>query len=249
MLLQSILSPVLVQIAISHLLKEWTLDHVHVSFIVMMLLFNLPLSAMSVKMRLDRDETAFFMETWLNCSFVLQSLLYFQYENRFTLSRSQWACVLGVLMNEVSLYGGDWFGHRVLTTFCLFSTLKILTSTVAHEERPWVHYGWQLLVYFEFLTYVLISLMDIWTNANIKWFVMAFLLSVPHAFPTSNAERQPKESLAHGLLSFHKRDNSITNLLDEDLVQQQQLQETVKNNLNFDETLHFDTQSLMKNTH
>lgn len=199
------------------------MNHAFIAFIGVLCTFNLPASMIVMKRRwFHEQEDTLSTEVWINCTFILECLFYVRYERGVSLSHLQWTIIFAILMNELTLLGGDWFGHHVLTVICFFAVLKILAHTVYHKNEQLIQYVWSLVLLLELVMLVSLPLLDIWKYGQVKWYVLTFLLTIPQMFPTSNLQRKPVESLEHGILAIHqpsllladRSKSSPTNLMD-----------------------------------
>jgi hypothetical protein len=180
--------PLGTQIAISYVASRHTKLHSQIGFLTSLLLVNLPIAIIALIYRVVGHDWALFMEMWLNCATILQCSFYYSFENNIMLSSGSYIVLFVVYMNEATFYGGNWFGHQVITFTCVFMLLKIFTSVCTSSQKVWAG-----LIMMEFCTMCALPLVFLWTVPTAEWFIPIFLVSVPLAYPTCNAEIAPNK--------------------------------------------------------
>lgn len=180
--IQHALAPVLAQIAISYIATGRLQNHAQLAFFAILVCFIFPLTIFAIISRAIDHQSAMFLETWAITALLAQTVFYYGYEMR-ALSHQHAFLALVVFMNEVTMYGGNWFGHRVMTWMCFFFSIKMIISAIDGNNTSKL---WSAIVCSEFVIMSAVPLVAIWTNGAIGWFVPAFLIAVPIAFPTKN---------------------------------------------------------------
>ena len=143
------------------------------------------------------------METWMNTSLIIQTMFYFGYEMRIFNGNHvpHLAFLFVIFMNEVTMYGGNWFGHQIITWMCFFFSIKIFAGVMETFSVRYIQQIWNIIVISEFIVMSAVPIMTILTGPTIGWFVPAFLPCVPIAFPTSNRTSLPSK-VQRGVLSI-----------------------------------------------
>lgn len=200
--LQFIVTPLAFQITASFFLKEVTKLNVQIAFVGFLFFVNLPLYMYAFKNRFMDEGDYIVNEMLANCSFILQSVFYFLYEQGYTISPQQAILIFVVLMNEFDVGGGVKFGHNIVTVSCFFAMLKIFTKVVEMKGGVFAIWYWRTILVLEWVVVIAMSMNDIWTQRKIQWVVGAVLFTLPISFPTTNLWKTPLESLQSGLFSF-----------------------------------------------
>lgn len=198
-----VLFPLLVQIAVSYIATKFTPAHSFVGYITSLSLINVPISIAGMGYHLLGDaETSLFIDMWLNCSLILQSAFYFVFENGTPLVPAQWIGLLIVFMNEFTFYGGNWFGHQVITLTAMFFIIKVFVSVASKQFAEYEQKIWSGLIITEYVSMIAITLGAMFLGPTpVVWFVPGFLLAIPYAYPTENVLIPPSVQ-QKGLLSI-----------------------------------------------
>lgn len=196
-------APLLVQIAATYILKD-TIPHPETwAFSYASCLVNLPICLFALSARAAGIEEALLFEAWATTATMLQALFYYGYEQgAIHRSRLHALVFCGFMLNEMTMYGGNWFGHQVALWMSLFFSMRAAVGLAQYRFGKGVAFAWKMVVYAEFATMSAIPLHCIWTQHEpIGWFIIAFVVQVPLLFPTSNANCLPSEARS-GLMQF-----------------------------------------------
>jgi hypothetical protein len=180
--------PLGAQIAISYVTSRHNRLHSQIGFLVSLAIINLPIAIIALVYRFIGHEWALFMEMWLNCATILQCCFYYSFEHTIILSPGFYVVLFTVYMNEATFVGGDWFGHQVISFMSVFVIMKILISTCSSSQQVWAG-----LIMIEFCVMCALPLLFLWTMPAVEWYIPIFLMSVPLAYPTCNAEISPSK--------------------------------------------------------
>lgn len=196
-LIPQILAPVMMQIVASHMAKDKTSQTELRAFVATIIAINLPLTVIALMYRITGSDMFLWAESRASASTILQMLYYFEYATNTWNQHGRTVLIafLAAFMNETTMSGGDWFGHRVIVAMNLFFCLRILVGIAESKFGNNIMPVWNIMVLVEFCIMGSLSLLSIWNSSvSTPWFVVAFLVTVPIAFPTSNRYKLPSEA-------------------------------------------------------
>lgn len=196
-LVPQILAPVMLQIVASHIARDKVGQPELVAFTATVVLVNLPMAILACVYRAAGVDFFLAAEARASASTILQMLYYYEYATETW--QAQGATVLMMFaagfMNEVTMSGGDWFGHRAIAAMNMFFCLRTLAGIAESAFGSRVMRAWGALVAMEFCVMSALPLFAIWEMfMDTPWFVPAFMMAVPIAFPTSNWHQLPSEA-------------------------------------------------------
>ena len=139
------LAPLAVQLGAAYMLeKVFGVNHVATAFLGSLLFGLLPIYVIGLWFRLSGHADALFMETWFNCALIIQFVFFYRVEMGRVFAPYELAACLAIFLNEVTQYGGGWFGHHIVTITGLFLVLKTFggvleTMHAPHAQKVWPH--------------------------------------------------------------------------------------------------------------
>lgn len=123
-----------------------------------------------------------------NCSILLHVMFYYITERNIQFSTIQLLFFVCVFCNEITAFGGDWVGHGIFSTQCVLVCAKSIVCECVWKIFNQIDFAkkmMKIIVKTEYVLMITVSMYDIWATAEIKWFVLLFILSIPHVFGTS----------------------------------------------------------------
>lgn len=196
--LSQILAPVMLQIVASHMAKDKTPQSEMAAFNATIVGINLPMAMVALVYR--AAGSAFFLsaETRATSSTILQMLYYYAYATESWHTQQKMVLMAAFFtwfMNEITVSGGDWFGHRVVSVMNIFFCIRVLVGLVESKIGDRVMPVWNAIVLSEFASMSALCLSAIWDfSLSTPWFVFAFMLVIAITFPTSNRNVPPSKA-------------------------------------------------------